>query len=628
MLISSKQTAKKLKIRHSEYYDMQDTFDELYALSLNGHTFSSLMQIITSEENMLLAYRNIKSNDGSFTPGMDGKSIKYIKTLPKAKYLEIMRAKFNWYVPKAVKRVDIPKANGKTRPLGIPTMWDRLIQQCILQVLEPICEAKFHERNNGFRPNRSVEHAITQCYKMINQSQLTYVVDIDIKSFFDNVNHAKLLKQIWSFGIHDKKLLCIIGQMLKAPIHMPDGSVIFPDKGTPQGGILSPLLSNIVLNELDWWVASQWESFPSNHLYLSKLNKDGSLQQSSKYRALRKSNLKEMYIVRYADDFKIFCRNYSDAHAILEATKLWLKERLSLDISPEKSQIVNLKKSYSEFLGFKLKAVPKAHKYVVRSRMSNKAIKNSTIKLRNQICKIEHPRNANEREFEVRMYNSMVLGIHNYFRIATSITLDCDTIHNSLRFVFWNRLRGHISKHGVVNNELVKSRYGASKCLRFIDGMPILPISYIQHKNPMYKNKDICQYTAKGRELIHKNLGINYEFLKRMMREHFTNNSVEYMDNRISLYCAQQGKCAVLGIPLSFEVIHCHHKLPKSLGGDDKYHNLIILHKDIHVLVHATNTKTIANILAIYKLDNNQIKKVNRLREKIGIGSIANPKNA
>ena len=145
--------------------------------------------------------------------------------------------------------------------------------------------------------DKFLQQSYNEYYSMINQSQLTYVVDIDIKSFFDNVNHAKLLKQIWSFGIHDKKLLCIIGQMLKAPIHMPDGSVIFPDKGTPQGGILSPLLSNIVLNELDWWVASQWESFPSNHLYLSKLNKDGSMQQASKYRALRKSNLKEGVIL-------------------------------------------------------------------------------------------------------------------------------------------------------------------------------------------------------------------------------------------------------------------------------------------------------------------------------------------
>ena len=119
-------------------------------------------------------------------------------------------------------------------------------------MLEPICEAKFFERSNGFRPNRSAENAIAQAERMMQNLNLHYVVDVDIKSFFDNVNHGKLLKQMWAMGIRDKKLLCIISAMLKAEV----AGIGFPEKGTPQGGIISPLLSNIVLNELDWWVAS------------------------------------------------------------------------------------------------------------------------------------------------------------------------------------------------------------------------------------------------------------------------------------------------------------------------------------------------------------------------------------
>ena len=142
-----------------------------------------------------------------------------------------------------------------------------IVQQCILQVLEPICEAKFHERSNGFRPNRSAEHAIAQCCKMIQTQHLYFVVDVDIKGFFDNVNHSKLIKQLWTMGVRDKKLLCIIKAMLKAPIIMPNGDKIYPEKGTPQGGILSPLLANVVLNELDWWIDSQWENMPT-HRYI------------------------------------------------------------------------------------------------------------------------------------------------------------------------------------------------------------------------------------------------------------------------------------------------------------------------------------------------------------------------
>ena len=183
---------KVKKLRHSEYYHLQEIFDRLYADSHQGKKFDSLMEIISSNENIRLAYRNIKRNNGSNTYGTDNCTIEDIKSIPTDKYVEIVQRKLSYYQPKPVKRVEILKPNGKIRPLGIPTIIDRLVQQCILQVLEPICEAKFHERNNGFRPNRSTENAIAQCYKMIQQQGMHFVVDIDIKGFFDNVNHNKL----------------------------------------------------------------------------------------------------------------------------------------------------------------------------------------------------------------------------------------------------------------------------------------------------------------------------------------------------------------------------------------------------------------------------------------------------
>ncbi len=231
--MTNKKQQKNSKLRHLEYYDLQETFDKLYADSQNGKIFNHLLELITSDENIRLAYRNIKRNSGSVTSGVDKMTIKDIEKIPMEKFVPIVQRKFKWYKPKPVRRVEIPKLNGKTRPLGIPAMWDRVVQQCILQVLEPICEAKFHERSNGFRPNRSAEHAISQAGVMIQLRNLYFVVDIDIKGFFDNVNHSKLIKQMWSIGIRDKKLLCIIKEMLKAPIVLPNGSTIYPDKGTP-----------------------------------------------------------------------------------------------------------------------------------------------------------------------------------------------------------------------------------------------------------------------------------------------------------------------------------------------------------------------------------------------------------
>lgn len=302
MLTSGQQIhkPKQSKIRYAEYYDLQGTFDRLYADSLQGKVFQNLMELIASKENIRLAYRTIKSNKGSRTPGVDKRTIKHLAKMSEGAFIRLIQKQFSWYHPRPVRRVEIPKPNGKLRPLGIPTIVDRIVQQCILQVLEPICEARFYERSNGFRPNRSTEHAVAQCCRLMQIQHLHYAVDLDIHGFFDNVHHGKLIRQMWKLGIRDKKLLCIIKQMLKAPIVLPDGKRVYPTRGTPQGGILSPLLSNIVLNELDWWIASQWENMPTHYEYKTRKNARGTEIKSHIYRALRGSNLKEMYIVRYA----------------------------------------------------------------------------------------------------------------------------------------------------------------------------------------------------------------------------------------------------------------------------------------------------------------------------------------
>lgn len=193
-----KQQKGKLRrnLRHNEYYNLQETFDKLYAKSNGGKIFNNLMEIILSEENIKLAYRNIKRNAGSMTAGVDKLTIKDIENIPMVKFNEIVRKKMSWYKSKAVKRVEIPKPNGKMRPLGIPAIWNKIVQQCILQVLEPICEAKFNKHSYGFRPEKSAENAVADCYRKIQRQNLHFVVDIDIKGFFDNVNHTKLIKQM------------------------------------------------------------------------------------------------------------------------------------------------------------------------------------------------------------------------------------------------------------------------------------------------------------------------------------------------------------------------------------------------------------------------------------------------
>ena len=201
---------KRSKLRHAEYYDMQNIFDELYAKSRDGEIFNNLVEIIVAPNNIMLAFRNIKSNDGSHTAGTDGRTIESLADMSEEDFVSLIQKQFTRYVPKTVRRVEIPKPNGKLRPLGIPCIIDRIVQQCILQVMEPICEAKFYEHSYGFRPCRSAENAVSYAYGLAQRNKLHYVVDVDIKGFFDNVNHRKLLQQIWTLGIRDTKLIQII----------------------------------------------------------------------------------------------------------------------------------------------------------------------------------------------------------------------------------------------------------------------------------------------------------------------------------------------------------------------------------------------------------------------------------
>ena len=611
---------KNNKLRYSEYYGMQEAYDNLYQRSVENQNFKSLMKIIISDDNILLAYRNIKRNSGSLTAGIDGKTIKDIEKLTTERYLDIVKKRFKFYKPRKVKRTEIPKPNGKTRPLGIPSIWDRVAQQCILQVLEPICEAKFNPHSHGFRPNRSAEHAIADCAKKMNIIKMGYCVDIDIQGFFDEVWHSKLIRQMWTMGIRDKELLAIIRKMLKAPVVLPNGTIQFPKKGTPQGGILSPLLANINLNEFDWWISEQWET-----RYMSEIktqyNANGTEHMGNHHRKMRShTKLKEFYIVRYADDFKLFCHNRKTAELLYHASIQWLEQRLHLPVSIEKSKITNLRKESSEFLGFNLKLERKGKKrYIMHSHVSDKAINRMRIELKEQIKEIKKSPNSMNTIRAIGNYNSKVIGMHGYYRIATHVNKDFKKVHYSVLLTMRNRLSiDGLTKMGkYTGKDKGILNYVQSKNIRYLAGRPIIPVSFVQHRNPMYLKVKINKYTPEGRELIHRNQSAVSEIALRWIRSHpvvSDRATVEFNDNRISLFIAQSGKCSVTGEELNVLDMHCHHKIPYHLSKDDKYSNLIIVKPEVHILIHATKGDTIQRYMTLLNLNDEQVKRLNKLR--------------
>jgi RNA-directed DNA polymerase len=586
---------------------MTETFTDLYDRGTKQESFKYLYDIITSRGNILLSYRTIKSNKGSKTPGTDGKTITDIGQLSDNELVSEIQNKLKNYRPKKVRRKCIEKDNGKLRPLGIPCILDRIIQQCFKQILEPIVEAQFYKHSYGFRPLRSTHHAMARVQYLVNQASLHYVVDIDIKGFFDNINHTLLIKQLWNLGIQDKKVLACISKMLKAEI---DGEGI-PTKGAPQGGLLSPLLSNVVLNDLDQWIANQWEFFP--------LNKPYKTREGERY-AKKHTKLKEGYLVRYADDFKILCRDWKSAQKWYHAVRKYLKERLKLDISPEKSQIINLRKHESEFLGFTIRANRKGKKRVAHTGI--KANKKQKIKAeaKRRILKLK----ASPTAQNALLFNSFVLGIHNYFNRATHVNIEFSRLDYELRTFMYNRLKV-VGKYEHPKNPppTYKKFYSLGFKTFKVSNVYLFPLANVKTRNTMNFSQGLTPFTKVGRERIHKELHANIQHeISLLMKSNIPTRSVEYMDNRISRYSMKMGKCEITGRFLYANDVHCHHYIPLHLGGNDKFNNLRILHKDVHKLIHLKHKKTIDILIITFGITKPMVHKINKYREKCGMEPI------
>ena len=603
---------KKDKLRYNEYYDMQHIYDELYAQSKNGNNFYKLLEIIGSEQNICLAYRNLKINSGSKTAGTDGLTIDDIKHLCDEDIIMKVRSSLDNYQPKSVRRVFIPKSGSdKMRPLGIPCIWDRLVQQCILQVLEPICEPKFHNHSYGFRANRSAHHALGRVTSLINISKYHYCVDVDIKGFFDNVNHGKLLKQIWTLGIRDKRLICIISKMLKAEI---DGEGV-PEKGTPQGGLLSPLLSLIVLNELDWWVSSQWETFQPKHR-----NKNGWFQYAKKH-----TRLKSGFIVRYADDFKIMCSTYEEAQRFYHSTVDFLNKRLKLEISPEKSKVVNLKKNSSDFLGFKIKVIPKGktkHGYVAKTDMNQKALKKAKTNLKLKVKDIVR----HTTTFQIARYNLAVMGMQNYYCVATNIYNNLTEVSYALlptTRVRFKKITKLIPFETTSQDFQMKTTgiRPQTKIIMITD-TPLLPINGVKHKNPLNFSQDICNFTEHGRSRIHEEIALVTKGEIRILLEYKdTTKSVEFNDNRISVFIAQQGNCYITNRRHSPTDMVCIYKNITETDRD-KYQNLVFVEIPISKAILTESVQQAKMWLMNYGLSSQQKRKLNKIRANYGYQAI------
>jgi RNA-directed DNA polymerase len=336
-----------------------------------------LMEAVASASNLAQALLNVLRNKGA--PGVDGRSVEQVVDEAPALLPELQKSLLaGIYRPAEIRRVWIPKPGGGERGLGIPNVVDRWVQQAVLQILEPIFEPRFHRSSHGFRANRGAHTAIAEAQQYLGEGYRV-VVDLDLSKFFDRVHHQRLLNRLGQ-QIGDARILKLVRLMLKAKVVMPDGTKVSTEEGTPQGGPLSPLLSNIVLDEWDW-----------------ELERRG------------------LRFVRYADDCNIFVRSQRAGQRVMTSTRRFLERRLRLQINEAKSSVTQPEEVH--FLGFRF-GTNSGPKVEVLLSAKTKA------KLKTRILELTPRRWGSSLRACMEGLNEYFQGWIAYFRICTESGAD------------------------------------------------------------------------------------------------------------------------------------------------------------------------------------------------------------
>ena len=601
-----------LNVRFSTEAELKQTLDFLYEKSKEGIAFTGLVEAMVNEVTIITAIHNIKSNKGSKTAGVDRlKMDKYLQ-MPKEELIALIRDNFSNYRPRPARRVYIPKKNGKQRPLGIPTVLDRIIQECVRIVIEPICEARFYPHSYGFRPYRAQKHAIRDIINVINAGtrspeQPVWAVEGDIKGCFDNINHRILLKKIWRIGIHDKRVIKMIQQMLKAG-YIENGTAYDTKFGTMQGGILSPLLSNVYLNDFDWFVG---------RMYMEPHRQ--CKHKCNDTRRLKWSGVTPKYNYRFADDWVILTSTEQEAYRLKRVLTKYFRHKMKLELSQEKTFVTDLRTEGIHFLGFVVKAEKKRKTPDPRTWTENlvgkplpdmERLKEKIRKIADEVRKIGDVTERSVQAAQIQRVNSMIVGLAQYLQpsICSHAFHAIDRRINNTALAVWKKsFPKHYNKYQIPMEKLcnLPHRHEGYKSKTF--AVPIegewfgITMAFITHSK--YESKPFDQrmtpYTEEGRRIYgyyrskSKPLpcdrpSVNTAGDIQLSVYAKTVYNFEYFMNREYAYNRDKGKCKCCKKPLFLDdKKFCYHvKGEVPLDKINKVQNLIWLCNDCYRMVN------------------------------------------
>lgn len=582
--------------------------DELYATTKSQiekgdlPRFKGLLEMMSSETVILTAIHNIKANKGSETAGTDRRTMRAdILQRDYGKTIKRIKSKLFDYHPNDVRRQWIPKpGKNEKRPLGIPTIDDRIVQECVRIILEPVMEAQFFKHSYGFRPWRDTHMALERIKDQVKRVGYYWIIEGDISKFFDKVNHTVLLKKLWHMGVRDKRVLMVIKEMLKAGVM---GECKTSQLGSPQGGVISPLLANVYLHSMDEWITREWENKSTKRSYSSSRNQYQSMN--------RYSNLKPAYLVRYADDWILLTNTKENALKWKERISKYLSTTLKLELSKEKTLITNIKRKPIQFLGFTYKVVRegtkmRGYKPVTKPQQDRLDRKMNEICDDIRLLSLAMPKE--ETVEKISLINAKIRGIINYYSAASQVNLALGkydyrmtklALHclkrKGVELVRANEVSNLISLHENYRTQIAAIKICDDKWVG------ITSPAFCKYTKTYSKNPDETPYTAKGRALHHKRTRkqmtlprmeeiLQSQKLSTLIRMGKTSKiyNLEYYLNRMYALNRDRMKCRICGLPIiDGDDFHTHHiskKLP--LCEINRVGNLMSTHNKCNWLIH------------------------------------------
>ena len=589
--------------------ELRRLLDRMYSTSLeasqNGNPprFKGLLEIISSEPVILTAVHNIKANHGSEAPGSDGETVR--TNILETDYHELIsrvRDSLKDYQPKPVRRVYIPKpGKAEKRPLGIPAAIDKIVQECVRLVIEPILEAQFFAHSYGFRPMRDTHMALERVTSTVHRTGYHWIIEGDVSKFFDNVNHTRLLRKLWHMGIRDQRVLMIIKAMLKAGIM---DEIAHNPLGTPQGGVISPILANAYLDTFDHWVTREWENKKTRVEYA---------QKRRQWEGLRKrSNLKPAYLVRYADDWVLITSTKANAEKWKRRIAKYLSGKLRLTLSEEKTSITDIRKNPIHFLGFTFKVVKGKSRtgYVQKTAPDPIRLKAKTAEVLRNIKELKRARPGtkygnNEKGHliaGINRINSQIRGIVQHYQAASMVNPALSKYSHTLIYAAYKALKPHGGKWtpaSETNNlAVVHSQYKTQIPAIVHHGYTIglTSLSFCKWTKVKQKNQGETPYTKAGRDMHQKRtskkrLTARADDLLLPQRPENSNMddmryNFEYYLNRCYAFNRDRGKCRVCREPIS-DNVHSHHIRPNlPMKQVNRVFNLASTHETCHAMLH------------------------------------------